>query len=59
MKVERGAVIDQPQLSMPHQHVGVARRAIDIARERIEPDDGRGEQRVWPIRDRIEGDRTR
>jgi hypothetical protein len=43
---------------MPHQHVGVARGAIDVRDECIEPDDRRGERRGRPMRHRIESHGT-
>ena len=45
MEVQRGTVIDQPQPPVPHEHVGVARRAVHVADVGVEPDDGRGQQR--------------
>ncbi len=58
MKIQSGAVIDEPQLPMPDQHVGVARRAIDVGDERVEPDDLRRQLRVGLKHHRIEGDGT-
>ena len=58
MKVERRAVVDQPQPAVPHQHVRVARSAIDVGHERIEPHDRRCELRRWRIDDRIESRRA-
>jgi len=36
-------VVDQPQPLVPDQHVGVAWRAVDVERERVQPHHGRGE----------------
>src|SRR5690606_12598519 len=55
MKVQRGSVIDQPEVSVPDEHVRVAGRAIDIRNEGIEPDDSRRQPAVDLIDDRIEG----
>ena len=54
MKVQRRAVIDQLQLAMPHQQIRIARGAIDIGDEGVEPHDTRGEigVRLVTIRDR-------
>ena len=41
VKVQRRPVIDQPHRAVPHEHVGVSRGAIDVAHERVEPDDAR------------------
>ncbi len=40
--VERRAVIDQPQLAVPPQQIGIARGAIHVRGEQIEPDDRGG-----------------
>ncbi len=58
MEVERGAMIDQPQLPMPHQHVRIARRAIDVTDVRVEPDDARAELDRRLIDAGIEHDRS-
>ena len=42
--VERGAVIDEPELPARPQEVRVARRAVDVHRERVERDDERRER---------------
>ncbi len=50
VEVQRGAVVDQPQPVVPEQQVGVARGAIDVGGERVEPHDVGGEsvlRRVW------------
>ena len=39
--VDRGSVVDQPELAMPEQEVRITRSAIDIREERIEPNDVR------------------
>jgi hypothetical protein len=33
MEVERRAVVDEPELAVPDQHVGVARRSIEVGDE--------------------------
>jgi hypothetical protein len=43
MPVERGTVVDQPRAPVPDEEVGVARSAIDVRHQRIEPDHIRGE----------------
>src|SRR5215212_3042958 len=40
--IDRGPMIDQPELAMPEQEIRIARGAIDIGKECIEPDDVRG-----------------
>ena len=39
VEVERGAVVDQPQPVVPDQQVRVARGAVDVRGERVEPHD--------------------
>ena len=46
VEVQRGAVVDQIEPAVPHQQVGVARRAVDVADEGIEPDDARRQVRI-------------
>ena len=43
---ERRAVVDQPDLLVPDEQVGVAVRAVDVRDERVEPDDVGGERGV-------------
>ena len=59
VEVERRAVVDQPELAVPDQQVGVARRAVDVGDEGVEPDDARGELGVGLRGERVEGDRAR
>jgi hypothetical protein len=40
MKIQRSAMVDEPQFSMPQQQIDVARGSVDIADESVEPDDG-------------------
>ena len=58
MEVERRAVVDQPELAMPDQHVGVARRAVEVGDEGVEPDDARGELGIGLAGERVEGERA-
>ena len=39
VKIERRAMVDQPQLVLPQQHVDVAVGAVHIRDKRIKPDD--------------------
>src|SRR5687767_256210 len=39
MEKERRAVVDQPEPAVPHQEIAVARRAIDVGNQGVEPDD--------------------
>ena len=43
---------------MPHQHVRVARRTVDVGHVRVEPDDRRGEIRVGLLCNRVKCDGT-
>ena len=43
--VDRGSMVDQPELAMPELEVRIARGAIDVGEERVEPDDVRGKLR--------------
>ena len=45
VEVQRGAVVDEPRGAVPDQQVGVAPRAVDVGRERVEPQDA-GRQRA-------------
>src|SRR5262249_58996166 len=59
MEVEGGAVINEPESPMPHQHVRVARRSVNIRHISVEPNDRRGEIRVGTLRNRIKRHGTR
>src|SRR5690606_35829805 len=60
VEIERGAVVDHPELILPHQQVHVARRAVDIGDQRVEPDDGRCQFRRHPgVHCRVERERAR
>ena len=48
--VERGAVVDQPDAPVPDQQVRVARRAVDVEHERVEPHDLGRKRRIEPLR---------
>ena len=48
-------MIDEPESSVPHQHVRVARRPIDVGHVGVEPHDRRGEVRVRLFGNRVEG----
>ena len=37
VEVERGAVVDHPEVAVPEQEVGVAPRAVDVGGEGVEP----------------------
>jgi hypothetical protein len=37
MEVERGAVVDDPEVVVPEQQVGVVPRSVDVRAERVEP----------------------
>src|SRR5215813_11150954 len=43
VKVERGAMIYEPEALMPEEQVGVASRAVHVGDVGIEPNDGGGE----------------
>jgi len=58
MEVERRAVVDEPELAVPDQHVGVARRSIEVGDESVEPDDARRELGVGLPGERVERDRA-
>src|SRR5215203_2703595 len=59
MEVQRRAMIDQPRLPVPDQHVCVARGTIDVRDIRVEPDDPRGKLRGNLMNDRVVADRSR
>ena len=39
VEVERGAVVDHPEVAVPDQEVGVAPRPVDVGGEGVEPED--------------------
>ena len=43
VEVERGAVVDQPEVAVPDQQVGVAPAAVDVGDERVQPERPRGD----------------
>src|SRR5256885_15498174 len=57
MKVECRAVIYQPEILVPDEYVRVARRAIHVRREGVEPDDSRSQFWRRLVNQRIERDR--
>ena len=62
MKDQRGAVIDHPEIAVPHQQIRVLRRAVDVRHQRVEPDDRRGQALLAAQRavdERVERDRPR
>ena len=59
VEIQRRAVVDQPGVSMPDQQVRIPEAAIDIAHERVEPDDFRCQGTRYALRDGIEIDRPR
>src|SRR6266568_6473932 len=46
MEVERSPVIDEHEALVPEEHIGIARRAVDVGYKCIKPDNRRGKQRV-------------
>ena len=46
LKVKRAAVVDQPELLVPDEHVGIARGPIRVGDIGVEPDDGRSQIRI-------------
>ena len=59
VEVERRAVVDEPELAMPDQHVGVARGPVEVGHEGVEPDDARGELGIGRVGERVEGEGAR
>ena len=53
VEVERCPVIDEPEASVPHQQVRVARGPVDVGHVRVEPHDRRGKLRVGLVCHRI------
>ena len=49
MKVKRGSVIDEPELVVPPEQVGVAGSAVDIHYERVKPYSRRCDIRVGRV----------
>src|SRR5690606_24883718 len=45
VEVKSGAVINQPQFLVPHQHICVSHRAVNIGCERIQPNNLRCQER--------------
>ena len=48
VEVQRGAVVDQPQVAVPDQQVGVAPAAVDVGDERVQPQRPGGDVRPGP-----------
>ena len=57
MEDEGGAVVDEPQPPVPAQHVGVARGAVHVGDEGVEPHDRRRELEARRLGQQVEGDR--
>jgi hypothetical protein len=53
VKIQSGTMVDEPESAVPHQHVRVANRAIDIRDVGIEPHNARGEIRIRFLNDRV------
>jgi hypothetical protein len=49
LQEQRGAVVDQPQVAVPDEHVRVARGAVDVHDQRVEPHDRRGQLGVQAL----------
>lgn len=49
MEIERRTLVNQPQLTVPQQHVRVSSCAVDVREESVEPDEPGGRQRVGMI----------
>src|SRR4051812_18401909 len=59
MEVERGPMIDQVERLVPPQEIGIARRAVHVGDQGVEPDRGRGEIRSDGLAGGgVEGDRA-
>ena len=59
VEVQARAVIDQPQLAVPDEQVGIAHRPIDVADVGIEPHQPRRDIGVGRVDERIEHHRAR
>src|SRR4028118_1263134 len=59
MRVERGAVVDEPETTMPDEHVGVASGTVDIGHVAVKPDNLRREVGTERVDQWVEGDRAR
>src|SRR5438034_8775074 len=58
VEVECRAMIDEPESPVPHEHVCVARRTIDVGHISVEPYDPGGKIGVDLLGNRIKGDGT-
>jgi hypothetical protein len=47
-------VVYKPQLFVPYEQVRVARGAVDVLHERVEPQDASGERRIGGVHERVE-----
>src|SRR5258705_9912932 len=59
MEVESRSVIDKPGFSVPHEHVRVARCAVNVRYVSVEQHDPRGQVTIQFLSDRIERHGTR
>lgn len=53
-----GAVVDEPEVAVPDQHVRIAPGPVDVVDQRVEPDDPSGFLRVHLVGERVEADRA-
>lgn len=53
-----GPVVDQPEIAVPDQHVGVPPRAVHVVDQCVEPDDLPGLRRIHLVGQRIEAQRA-
>ncbi len=58
MKIQRSAVVDEPQLAVPHEHVGVAGGTVHIHQQAVEPHDLGSQAGIHGRHKRIEGERA-
>src|SRR6186713_2805440 len=54
MKIEGGAMIDQPELMIPQQHIGISGTAVHIVQQTVQPNDLRGQKGGYLCHDRVE-----
>ena len=55
MEIQAGAMVYEPELLVPYQHVRISGGAVDVGYERIKPHNGRGQVWIYGFNDGVVG----
>jgi hypothetical protein len=58
MEIQRCPVVNEPEAIVPDQEIRVARGAVDVGHQGVEPDDARGEAGIRRLYERVEAERA-